>query len=325
MKFATPLPLLGLLALPALAAWYLTRLRAQRLASATFTTAALLGAVVPRPPGWRRHAPFAACAVALAAIVLAAAHPHVTTSAAVRHLQTMLALDMSGSMQARDVLPNRASAAQRAADTFVGGVPAGVGVGVMQFNQTPQVLALPSRSHGAALAALGRLHIGGGTAIGAAIETALAILAPQARGATTARTDAARPAAAIVLLSDGKSTSGPDAIAAARAARAQDIPIFTVALGTANGTIAANRRGGGTVTVPVPVEGGQLAQIARAAGGQAYTAADAQRLSTIYRRLGARLSHRRAQHDLTPYLLGAGLFALLLGCSASLAWFGRLA
>jgi Ca-activated chloride channel family protein len=323
MSFATPLLLLGLLVLPALGAWYVLHRRTARLATAAFTAPHMAPSVTPHLPGWRRHAPFVAFALALALVVIAGARPRVTLTRVVEHLQTMLALDMSGSMQAHDVAPSRAAAAQHAADVFVGTIPAAVGVGVMQFNQAPEVLAVPTRNHRAAIAALGRLRIGGGTAIGSAVDTALALLRPTADPA--GRAPNAKASAAIVLLSDGKSTSGADPLAAARAARQLHIPIFTIAIGTPAGTISVRHRNGdGVATVPVPVESHELAQVAQLSGGRTYTAADAGHLSAIYRQLSARLSHRSERRDLTPYFLGAALGALLLGSALSLAWFGRL-
>ncbi len=323
MSFATPLLLLGLLALPALGAWYAERRRAGRLAAAAFAAPRMGPSVTPRLPGWRRHAPFAAFAFALALLVIAGARPRVTLTRTVEHLQTILALDMSGSMQARDVTPSRAAAAQHAADIFVGTIPAAVGVGVMQFNQAPEVLAAPTRNHRAAIDALGRLRIGGATAIGSAVDTALALLRPSADPA--GQTAGTKASAAIVLLSDGKSTSGADPLAAARAARRAHIPIFTVAIGTPGGTISVpHRNGDGVATVPVPVESRELAEVAQLSGGRTYTAADAGHLSAIYRQLSARLSHRSERRDLTSYFLGAALGALLLGSALSLAWFGRL-
>jgi len=323
MSFATPLLLLGLLVLPALAAWYATRRRALRRAAAAFAAARMAPSVTPSLPGWRRHAPFVAFALALALLVIAGARPRVTLTRVVAHLQTMLALDMSGSMQAHDVAPSRAAAAQHAADVFVGTIPAAVAVGVMQFNQTPEVLAAPTRDHRAAIGALGRLRIGGGTAIGSAVDSALALLRASAGPAGGAA--GAKASAAIVLLSDGKSTSGADPLAAARAARRLHIPIFTVAIGTPGGTIAVRRRNGdGVAAVPVPVESHELEQVARLSGGRTYTAADAGHLSAIYRELGARLSHRSERRELTPYFLGGALGALLLGSTLSLAWLGRL-
>jgi Ca-activated chloride channel family protein len=347
MSFQTPALLLALLALPALGAWYLSRQRARRQAASAFAATPMTASVLPDAPGWRRHAPLAVLALALAALILAAARPRVQVSTTVAQLSTMLALDMSGSMQARDIAPTRATAAQRAADVFIGGVPGGVAVGVMQFNQTPQVLATPTRNHHAAIEALGRLRIGGGTAIGSAVDTALALLRPasapadatagsgggdQRSGATAGGGSAAaqstasgKASAAIVLLSDGKSTSGADPLAAARAARRLHIPVFTVAIGTPGGTISVARRDGrAAATVPVPVEGSELARVAELSGGRAYTAADAGHLSAIYKQLSARLSHRGERRDLTSYLLGAGLGLLLIGSALSLGWFGRL-
>jgi Ca-activated chloride channel homolog len=346
MTFAAPLFLLGLLVAPALLFWYGARQRERRRQAAAFAAPRMTPSVAPHRPGWRRHAPMAVFGLALVALVAAAARPRLTVTVAVARLQTMLALDMSGSMQATDIAPSRAVAAQRAADTFVTGVPAGVAVGVMQFNQAPLVLTLPTRDRQAALDALGRLHIGGGTAIGYAIEESLGILHPaggaggtrtgtgaagRSAGASVgsggAGTGAAQPkgTAAVVVLSDGKSTSGPSAVAQALRARRLHIPIFTVAIGTPGGTIQVrHRHGSGTATVPVPLEGQELAQIARASGGRAYTATDASRLSAIYRQLGARLGHRSEQRDLTGYMTGAALALALLGSALTLGWFGRL-
>ncbi len=323
MSFATPLLLLGLLALPLLGAWYAGAQRTRGLAAAAFAAPRMTPSVTPGLPGWRRHAPIAVLALALAALVLAAARPRVAISTTVTHLQTMLALDMSGSMQSHDIVPSRAAAAQHAADDFVGGLPSEVGVGVMQFNQTPQLLAAPTRNHRAAIEALGRLRVGGGTAIGSAIDSALAILRPTAD--PSGATERERAAAAIVLLSDGGSTSGDDPLAAARAARRLHIPVFTVALGTPTGTISVPHRDGrGVATIPVPVQSRELAQVAALSGGRTYAAADADHLSAIYKQLSARLSHRRERRDLTPDFLGAGLALLLLGSALSLTWFGRL-
>jgi Ca-activated chloride channel family protein len=321
MSFATPLLLLCLVALPALAAWYTSRQRTRRLALATFAAPRVALSPLPDSPGWRRHAPVVVFALALALLVTAAAKPRVTISRVVEHLQTMLALDMSGSMQARDVQPSRAAAAQRAADDFVDGVPAGVAVGVMQFNQAPEVLAAPTTDHRSAIEALGRLRIGGGTAVGSAVDSALALLRPMADTGVAS----GKASAAVVLLSDGKSTSGADPLAAARAARKLHVPIFTVAIGTLAGTISVRHRdGSGTATIPVPVEARELAQVAALSGGRTYTAADAGHLSSIYKQLSARLSHRSERRDLTPYFLGVGLALLLLGSALSLTWFGRL-
>ena len=319
MSFAATAYLFGLLAPPALTAWYVLRERSRGRGAPQFAAPAMGPSVAPHRPGWRRHAPVLLFGLALVALILAAARPRRTVSVPVQGLASMLALDMSGSMQATDVTPNRATAAQRAADGFVTGVPRDVSVGVMQFNQTPTTLQLPTRNRTAALSALGSLQIGGGTSLGSAIELSLSVLRrpgdQTAKGAT----------AVIVLLSDGKSTSGPDPLSSARAAARLHIPIFTVSLGTSQGTIAVHKGDkAATVEQPVPPDPQTLSQIARVSGGQSYTATDAGHLSDIYRRLSVQLAHHNENRDLTAYAVGLGLTLLLLGSALSLKWFGRL-
>lgn len=319
MSFARPAILLALAVLPLLVAWYLLAQRARRRAVESFAAPRMAPSFAPHRPGWRRHAPLAVFLVALGVLVVAAARPRATRAVPVGRLSIMLATDVSGSMRATDVAPNRVTAAQRAADAFVNGIPGSVSVGVMEFNQNPVVLQQPTHDHLALFAALGHLQTGGGTAIGTALQTALGVLsrtrAPAGRG----------PSSAIVLLSDGYSTSGPDPQAAARQAGRLHVPIFTVALGTPGGTITVTEpRTGRTVTHRVPPDPQALGQLAKLSGGQAYTAADASRLSRVYRRLGSQLGHTRQRREITADVAGGGLALLLLGSVLSLAWFGRL-
>ena len=126
-----------------------------------------------------------------------------------------------------------------------------------------------------------------------------------------------------MLLSDGASDVGSDPITAAQQAAAAHIPIYTVELGTRE----RNRQGEArqrTVTVPVPPNPAQLAEIARVSHGQAFTATDAKGLDTIYEHLGAELGHKKVKHEITATFAGGGLALLLLGGAASLVWFGRL-
>ncbi|HEY2635829.1 MAG TPA: hypothetical protein VGI54_00455, partial [Solirubrobacteraceae bacterium] len=134
-----------------------------------------------------------------------------------------------------------------------------------------------------------------------------------------------RPPAAIVLLSDGSATSGTDPLAAAQQAGRYKIPIYTVAMGTASGTITVPKTSGsGTVTKPVPPDPQLLASISRASHGQTFTAATTERLSAVYDRLGSQLGHRKAKREITAGFAGGGLVLLLAGSLLSLRWFGRL-
>jgi Ca-activated chloride channel family protein len=127
-----------------------------------------------------------------------------------------------------------------------------------------------------------------------------------------------------VLLSDGTSNVGISPLAAAAQAKAQHIPVYTIALGTANGTIAI-KHGTHTVTTPVPVSSQELAQIASASGGRAYTAADSAKASAVYAHLAAQLGHKQVKREITASVAGGGLVLLLVGSAMSLFWFARLA
>jgi Ca-activated chloride channel family protein len=222
-------------------------------------------------------------------------------------------------MQATDVAPDRLAAAQRAAHAFLDSLPAKVNVGVMAFNQTPTVLQSPTTDRQAVSQAIDSEAVSGTTATGDAVLSALRALenAPGARTGT--------PPAAIVLLSDGKSTRGSDPVQAARRAGDQKVPVYTVALGTAGGTIQTTTPGGGTRTEKVPPDPQTLAAMAQASGGESFSVADASRLDEVYKRLGSQLGHATRQQQMTAWFAGGGLLMLLAAGGMSLRWFGRLA
>ena len=319
MSFAEPPVLITLIALPLLVALYIANERRRRAAAAAFAAPALQPSVAPERPRWRRHAPMVAICLALFVLILAAARPQRTVAVPVERASIVLATDVSGSMLATDVEPNRLVAVKRAAREFVDEVPARVNVGVLAFNHRPRLLQSPTKDRELARAAIDSLEPSGSTAIGDAIAASTAALR---------RPDAAprrrRPPAAIVLLSDGKSARGSDPMTAARAAKRMKVPIYTVTLGTDSGTITVPRRGGGTETRRVPPEPESLEQIARASGGEAFTADTADGLKQVYERLGSQLAHRDEQRQITSAFAGGGLLLLLAGAAMSLRWFGRI-
>lgn len=322
MSFGAPLMLIALAVVPALLAGYVVLQRDRGRAAAAFASPALAASVAPRRPRWRRHVPLAAFLLAIAILVVALARPQRTVAVPVEKAQIMLATDVSGSMLATDVKPNRLVAARRAAQKFIDSVPKQVNVGVLAFNQTPQVLASPTTDRAALAAALGRLKSSGGTATGEAIETAVRSLQQ------VPSTNFKKPPSAIVLLSDGASTKGVDPIEAAQAAAKLKIPIYTVTLGTAGGTITVPRDPAnptaGTVTKPVPPDVASLQAIAQASKGKSYTAASASDLSEVYEQLGSQLGTKKEPRQITAGFAGAGLALLALGALMSLRWFGRL-
>jgi Ca-activated chloride channel homolog len=317
MSFAAPLVLIALVAIPVLINLYVRHQRGRARAAAAFVAPAMKPSVAPTSPRWRRHVPIAAFAVALVLLIVAAARPQRSVAVAVNNAAVFLANDVSSSMAATDLKPSRLGAAERAANHFVAGIPGTAKVGLLQFNQRATVLQSPTTDHSLVKSALSQLHAGGHTAIGDGINLALQVLRniPAQNGK--------RPPAAIVLLSDGTSTNGSDPLAAARRARSEHIPIYTVVLGTDKGTITV-KRGRRTTTERVPPSPGQLEQIAKLSGGQTFSASDTGKLNAVYSHLAAQLSHKRVKREVTASFAGGGLVLLLLGSAASLLWFRRL-
>jgi Ca-activated chloride channel family protein len=319
VSFSAPLVLVALVALPLLIRWYVGEQRRRGRAARAFAAPALTASVAPRRPGWRRHVPMLAFLIAVAVLILAAARPQETVAVPVRSAAIMLANDISDSMKATDISPSRLAAAQRADRQFLAGVPSSVKVGSLAFARHPTVLQSPTDDLSLTRAAVAGLRPGGGgTAIGDAILTALrtlnAVHAPNGK----------RPPGAIVLLSDGGSNFGASAVAAARKAHSEHVPVYTIALGTDHGTIQG-RQNGRMATIPVPVSATELSQIAAASGGRAYTAADSSRLTEVYAHLAKQLGHKNVKREITASFAGGGLALLIVGGVLSLLWFGRLA
>lgn len=318
MHFAQPLFLAALVLVPLLVLAYRAHERRRHVRATAFATAPLLASVAPRRPGWRRHAPLAVYALALVALVFALARPQTTVAVPVERASIMLTTDLSGSMQATDVAPNRLEAARAAASEFLANVPPRIRVGLVAFNQNANTLQTPTTDRQAVRDALDAIEPAGGTATGEALAAALANLERQ-RG-----DDGKRAPGAIVLLTDGKSTRGRDPEDLARRAKELKIPIYTVALGTAQGTIEVERPDGSTRTEPVPPDPASLRRIAELSGGQFSAAPDAATLSAVYERLGSRVGRREQDREVTSAFAGGALALLASGALMSLHWFRRL-
>ena len=318
MSFSSPLVLIALVAIPVLVVWYLGQQRRRRRVAAVFAAPLLTESVAPRRPGWRRHAPMLVFAIAIALLIAAAAKPQHTVAVPVNSAAIMLATDVSSSMSATDVRPSRLGAAKNAASKFVSRVPDGVKVGVLEFARRPVLLQSPTTNRALTQGAIAGLHPGGGgTAIGESLTTALHVLT------TLPRKAGKRVPGAIVLLSDGSSNVGPGPVEVARQAKADHIAVYTISLGTPNGTIPIKRKGQ-TVNTPVPVSSQELAEIAQASGGKAYTAANSAKASEVYAHLAVALGHKKVQREITADIAGGGLVLLLVGGAMTLMWFGRI-
>jgi len=311
VSFAAPWLLLGLLLVPPLVPAYGLTERRRRRAAAAFAAPPTAVSVVPRRPGWRRHAPHALAGLALAGLIVALARPQVSVAVPAEQASIVLTMDHSGSMQATDVAPSRLVAARAAGEAFLAEVPRKVRVGGVVFDHRAQAIQDPTTDRAALRDALrDAMKPSGGTATGDAIAASLAILEAQ-RG-----NGAKRPPGAIVLLSDGESTSGRDPVAVADEARRAGVPVYTVALGTPEGTLPDGE--------PVPPDTASLRAIAERSGGQAFTAQDAGGLSAVYERLGSQVAMKQEPREITGAFAGAAIVLLLGGGGLSLRWFRRL-
>jgi Ca-activated chloride channel family protein len=227
----------------------------------------------------------------------------------------MLVTDHSRSMSATDVEPTRLAAAQRAARTFLNQLPSQVRVGAVAFSDTPDAVQAPSPDHDDARRVVDGQVADGATATGDALQVAIDALKND-------KQNGKRPPSAIVLLSDGKTTVGPDPVGIARQAAQLKIPIYTVALGTRDATVPnPNPFGTPLLVAPDPET---LRQISQVSNGRAFTAEDADSLKSIYRTLGSQLGTKTQKREITASFAIGGLVLLLGAALTSLRWAGRL-
>jgi Ca-activated chloride channel homolog len=321
VSFREPLLLLGLALVPLALAAYVVAQRRQRRFAVRYTNVDVLASVAARV-GWTRHIPALLALLALAALLVALARPERTVAAEQQQAIVLMVTDTSGSMLATDVQPNRLTAAQEAGRALVAKLPRDFRLGLAKFGTAAELLVEPTTDKARVRAGIDSLEFAGRTAMG----DGLALGLEAARTPVTNELGVPqRLPAALVLLSDGANTAGEeDPITVAERARRQRVPIYTVALGTANGFIEHTRRDGTTWREPVPPDTKTLQEIARETRGRYYAAADAQQLTDIYRGLGTRLATRREKQEVTAAFAGGGLALLVFGMVAAVARGGRL-
>jgi Ca-activated chloride channel family protein len=318
VSFASPALLLLLAAVPVAVWLYLRFERRSRRSAQAFARPALMPAVAPHRAGWRRHAPPALYALALAALIVALARPQATVAVPAEQATIVLATDFSGSMQATDVRPSRLRAAQHAAERFLDRVPRQVRVAAVAFNNRARLVQSPTTDRDAVRDALAGLRPRGGTATGDALDLALRVARRPPRPGDRP------PPAAIVLLSDGKSVRGRDPLAAARDAARARVPVYTVALGTDAGTITVPDGAGGQRTQRVPPDPRSLRRMAELTGGRFYAVADTEELDTVFERLGSQVAKRPERREVTAAAAAGALLLVLSAAGLSLRWFGRV-
>jgi Ca-activated chloride channel family protein len=303
-----------LLAVVALVVGYVVRqFRADKYA-VRFSNLPLLASVAPKRPGWRRHLPAAAFALALATFVLAFAQPTRNTRVPREEATIVMAIDVSLSMQATDVEPTRLQAAKAAAASFVDLVPAKLNIGLVSFSGTAQVLVAPTTDHSLLKRNIANLQLGPATAIGEAIYASLGAVA-----SVPAQPGKKPPPARIVLMSDGATTVGRPNASAVQAAVGAQTPVSTIAFGTDTGTVFVE---GSQVRVPVNKDA--LRTIADETKGSFFEASSAKELKKVYADIGSSVGYRTVRKEATSLFVGLGLAFALVAAATSLIWFSRL-
>lgn len=343
MSFLWPGSLWALGALPLLPILYVWLLRRRGKAVLRYSHLAPVRAAAG--PAWRRHVPPLVVFVAIALLLFAAARPTATIRMPWAHSTVLLAMDVSLSMRVTDVQPSRLVAAQAAAKAFVDGLPRHVEVGLVTFAGSAQVVQAATLDHAAVTSAIDAFQMQMGTAVGNAIVLCLAELFPDhgidlaamtfgprsafgpgaavGRGGANGPASALKtivpvkpasyPSAAIVLLSDGRRTTGVDTLEAARMAADRGVRIDVVGLGVVNGTASLDDG----MAIYLKLDEPTLREVARLTGGEYFHAGTAERLQDVYKTLGSRLHVERRETELAPVLVLAG--ALLLAAATGLS------
>jgi len=306
-----------------------------------FTNVDLLSNLVPRSPGWRRHLPPVLYLAAISALAIGLARPSMVLAVPREEATIMLTMDVSRSMRATDVDPNRLTAAQQAATDFVDRLPEQFRIGLVAFSTEARLVVEPTTDRAEIREALASLRADGGTAMGDAIDLALdasgavpeatptpeasAEPEPSAEPDPSASPEAdAVPVVAEVVLSDGANSTGTlEPIEAAQRAAELGVPIYTIALGTNEGTVDVPNPLGMLESMPVPPDPETLATIAEMTGGRFFEAPTAEELTAIYESLGSKVGYVEEEQEVTQLFAAAGLLFVLVGGALAAHWFNR--
>jgi Ca-activated chloride channel homolog len=335
MTFQWPEMLWLMLVLPVLLFFYVLVLRKKKKVALRYASLGLVHEAMGVGNRIKRHIPPVLFFFALAAMILAIARPQATVTLPTQHETVILAMDISGSMRATDVEPNRLIAAQNAAKQFVAEQPENVRIGVVAFAGTATVAQAPTRNREDVIAAIDRFQLQRATAIGSAIIVSMATLFPDGGYdvAAFAYEKKKRPpagfkpmpagsyaSAVIILLTDGQRTAGPDSVEAARLAAERGVRIYTVGVGTPQGTIVGIE--GWSMRVRLDEE--TLKSIADLTRGEYFYAGTAPDLKKVYQNLNSRFVFETKKTEVGALFTAAAGVLVLLAAGLSLAWFSRI-
>ncbi len=346
MTFLWPEMLWLLLALPVVVVVYLWLLRRKKKLALRYASLSMVREALGAGHVLRRHVPPALFLVALALMLVAVARPVAVVMLPSTNETVMLAMDVSGSMRAADVEPTRIVAAQASAKAFIADLPRTTRVGVVAFAATATVVQYPTLNREDVIAAIDRFQLQRGTAVGSGILVALKAVfpevefdlrssnprvAPPRASSLDAATRNVKPefkpvapgsytGAAIILLTDGQTTTGPNPIEAARMAADRGIRVYTVGVGTTQGEIIGAE--GWSMRVRLDEE--SLKQIANLTLGEYFYAGNAKDLKKVYETLNSRLVLEKKEMEISSLFAAAAALFALLAVGLSVWWFYRI-
>jgi Ca-activated chloride channel homolog len=332
MSFIWPQLLVLLLIVPVLAALYVWMQKRRQRYALQYASVSLVQQAVGRGPGIRRHIPAALYLLALTAMIVALARPQATVPVPQNTGTVVLAVDVSGSMFAEDVKPNRMEATKDAVRDFVEKQPRGIKIGVVSFSDFGALVAPPTRDRKPVIDAINRLRPQRGTNIGGGLQAALDAIyegvdggAAAAPGGTTpapppADSTTKAPPASIVLLSDGQSNTGPQAQVVAQEAAQAGVKVYTIGIGTPQGTILQIQ--GRNVFTRLDEEA--LRSVADQTDGRYFNAQDKDDLQQIYDELSRERQFEDEETEITFAVTAGAMLLSVLAGSLGLLWFNRL-
>ena len=335
-----------LLLLPLLVLLYVWLMRRKRKLVVRYASLAIVKEALGKGPGWRRHLPPLLLLAALGALILASARPVAVVALPSNQQTIILAMDVSGSMRATDVEPNRLVAAQNAAKAFLKDLPRDVKVGIVAFAGSAQVAQLPTLNRDDLATAIDRFQLQRATATGNAIVISLATIFPNAgielqqlsfdrmRGGMGRSLDQPPPkqnefipvppgsytSAAIIMLTDGQRTTGVDPLEAAKMAAERGVKVYTVGVGTVDGETIGFE--GWSMRVRLDEE--TLKAIAHRTAADYYYAGTAQDLKKVYENLSSRLTLEKKETEISALFALLGAWLALLAGGLSMLWFNRI-
>jgi Ca-activated chloride channel family protein len=336
MTFEWPLFLVLLIFVPLLALAYISAQRRRNQYALRYASVSLVAQAVGRGPGIKRHIPAALYLIAMAALIIGLARPQATIPVPQNTGTVVLVIDVSGSMFAEDVDPNRMEATKEAARDFVEKQPDGVKIGVVSFSDFAALVAPPTTERKQVLEAISRLRPQRGTNIGAGLQVALdAVYEDQAADGDGVVTSQATPTpvpaapgaanldtppASIVLVSDGQSNTGPDPLDVVSEATTAGVKVYTVGIGTPEGTVL-QIQGRNVFT---RLDESTLQAVADQTGGRYFNAQSDADLRQVYDDLSRERVIENKNTEVTFAFAGAALVLSIVAGGLGLLWFNRL-